>query len=773
MKISLSWLFDYIEADWHSIDVPRLIAQFNKTTAEIESYHYISLDLNSCALGSITALADDTVEVIIPEWQLTIQLPPRTDGIVGNNYLISKNPQGYSWTLSTSLGATKEFIIPAVSVTNNSGAWKKEFEHTDWIIEVDNKSINHRPDLWSHRGLAREIAAILDLPFKKIDQFIADYPSKQFDTQASAERTGSFAITLAQPSLCKRYAGVEIAVNNRPSLLSLAMRLIRIDNRPIDAVIDITNYVMHDIGQPMHAFDVKKLASKTITVRLAHAKEKVTLLDGQSAELTPQDMVVADTDSIIALAGIMGSNGSGVDIGSTSVFLEAGNFDASMIRKTAAHVKRRTEASTRFEKSIDPNQNMIGILRYLNLAISNNIINSAVPQVPIISLGQTISSPVITLKHAFIQKCLGVSVKESVVASTLERLDFKVMIKEGIYTITVPTFRATKDIRIAQDIVEEVGRFIGYDTLEAVLPVRAMAPFDVTTVMRLRLIKQILAYGSGMHEVYNYALHDQDFLNLIGWQPAQAAEVLSPVSENWRLLVTTLIPGLLKNIHDNAANRDQLSFFENARSWHTHGTTVVESKRLAGIFYNKYEPIDFYQMKAEVQKIFDAIKLSVDWQTASFDSSYPWFEKQQAASIIFNGKKIGTVGKINQTLLHKITPGDAFLFELDAQLLLSYRHQQASFSPLSKYQPIHRDISMLVPRNRTVAELAAVIKNADVRIDQVTLIDLFEKPEWKDQKSITFRFVITDHEKTMSKEDAELVWQEATENLKKLGAHIR
>ena len=776
MKISLVWLFDHIDAHWKKIDVAQLVAAFNKTTAEIEGYHELVIDLNGIALARVESVVGQTVKLIASEWRATIELPVRTDIQVGNLYLVTKTNNGYLWTKSTELCATKEFIIPALSCDDTlvAGGWKKDFEHKDWIIDVDNKSINHRPDLWSHRGLAREMAALLNLPLKKSDVFLAEYPIANFATQASSKQTGSFAITIEEPALCKRFAGVQLAVNNKPSILSMASRLIRIDSKPIDAVVDITNYVMCDVGQPMHAFDADKLSSSTITVRLAKNKEKITLLDGETVELVPQDMVVTDGKQPIALAGIMGGLSSGVTASTKTIFLESACFDAGMIRKTAIQVKRRTEASTRFEKTLDPHQNIIGTLRYIHMARSNGVLDAGAQQVnPIISVGVLVVEPVITIKHQFIEKSLGVVLKETAVQDILKKLDFAVVYKDSIYTITVPSFRATKDIIIPEDIVEEIGRFVGYENIPPILPRRFMAPFDMSTVQRIRAIKEIMAYGCSMREVYNYALHDQDFLNLLGWQPMHAAQVLSPVSENWRLLATTLIPGLLKNIHDNAANNDQLRFFELARVWTAQGDKVTEYKRLSGLFFAKKEQIDFYQAKAELQKLFDGLQLEVTWQQQAAFSQDPWFDSYQTAQLMHDNKKIGMVGKIQPSLLHKLSLGDAFIFELDAAVLLAYRHAQVTFAPLSKYQPVERDISLLVPLSLTVAQLSAAIEHADKRISEVGLIDVFQKAEWKDQKSITFRFVITDAEKTLSKEDAETIWQKAADNLKQLGAQVR
>lgn len=774
MKISLSWLFNHIDADWRSVDVAKIVSEFNKTTAEIDNYYELKIDLDALALGHIESISQDSISVTIPEWKAQATLPSRSDAKQGASYLIKRKNSTFQWCLSTDLGASKEFIAPAVSVDEKDiqGAWKKKFQTHDWIIEVDNKSINHRPDLWSHRGLAREIAAILHLPFKKIDSFIANQPIQTFDQKAPAEKTGSFTVIVDEPALCSSYAGLELTIQPASSLLWMASALIRIDSKPIDAAVDITNYVMWDIGQPMHAFDAEKIASKTVQVHFAKNKEKITVLDGDTIELVPQDLVISDGKAPLALAGIMGGLDSGVTSKTKTIFVEAAHFDPGLLRKTSVHTKKRTEASVRFEKTLDPNQTTVAMQRYIFLAQQAKVIDAQSLKHPIIAVGKRVTPVSITLAHHFIEHCLGTKITADFITKTLSALEFGVTEKNGSYTVVVPTFRSTKDITIARDIVEEIGRFFGYANIPPQLPQRYMAPYPTSQVAKTRAIKNILAFGVQMKEVYNYALHDQEFLKILNWQPTHAAQVLSPVSENWRLLATTLVPGLLKNIHDNAANYEMLNFFELGRTWRTTDGFVQEHKQLSGIFYSKKKNIDFYDAKAEVQKIFEALSMPVTYQAVA-SQEYPWFAPYQTAHILHENKIIGTMGKIQQSVLHLLAPGDAFIFELNANALLDYTSPNIYFAQMSKYQPVDRDISMLVNRKTTIEELTKSVYAADTRITDVTLLDVFAKPEWPEQKSVTLRFVVTDHQQTLSKDDVEPIWNKVAAHLKALGAEIR
>ena len=330
----------------------------------------MNIDLSQFTLATAKSATSDSITAYSTEWRKDLTLPARTDVKSGLHYLVKKNKDDFSWAKSTDFGAHKEYILPAFAAdeTTLSGDWKNSFQARDWIIEVDNKSINHRPDLWSHRGIAREVAAIFGFTLKPLEEFLAQHPVNEYKSSVSAQESGSFAISINDPALCRRFAGLKLdAVTNQSSSLLIAQHLIRLDSKVIDAIVDVTNYVMFDIGQPLHAFDAEKISHNAIQVRLAKDKEKIVLLDGQTVELTPQDMVIADDIQPLAVAGIMGGASSAVSLATKSIFLESANFDPAMIWKTAGHIKRRTEASTRFEKNLDPHNNVVGILRFFLL----------------------------------------------------------------------------------------------------------------------------------------------------------------------------------------------------------------------------------------------------------------------------------------------------------------------------------------------------------------------------------------------------------------------
>lgn len=770
MRLSLAWIFDHIDADWQQIDIKTLVNSFNKTTAEIEKYERIFIDLSHLAVGRLIA-ADTTFLVEVAEWNETIQLPARDHATIGQFYFIYKNQQQFSWARLEHFGASKEGIMPAISIPTASlpGDWKKKFAVNDIILDLDNKSINHRPDMWCHRGVAREIAAILHLPFKALDHLLVAHPSKEFDQQS---KDTDFAITVEDATQCKRFAGLYFEyIESASSNILVACRLAKVDSKPINALVDATNYVMLDIGQPMHAFDAETFSKKAIVVRAATRNEAITLLDEQIVALQETDCVITDGKNPLALAGIMGGTTTAVTSATRSLFLEAACFNPATIRKTSARIKKRTEASARFEKSLDPVLAPVAIQRFLKLLADASLTYTS--NGPIIIIGTTPIPNEITMSHSFIENILGVSLDSSFVLSVLEKLEFRVSYNKGQYTIIIPSFRATKDINIKEDIVEEIGRFYGYDAIKPQLPMRKTRPFSLHETLRMRQIKQFCAYTLNMKEVYSYAFFDESFLSWIDWQPAKALQVQEAVSQNWQRLVTTLMPNLFKMVHAHADQYDVMNFFECAAIWPIDGNAIQEQSCLAGIFVDQKKETDFYIFKQKLDALAHLIDVHFDWQPVDTKLLLPWYMPYQSAILKVGDQVIGMAGMANPAFFSKIAQGTAFIFEFNADFLRTFTAPLQQYKPASKYPNIVRDVSVLMPLSSTVKQLRNTLHMLDKRIRRVDLVDFFQKPEWDNQKSLTFRITLNDEQTTMTDQEAQKIMGIIEDRLKDQGGNIR
>ncbi|MBT3455992.1 phenylalanine--tRNA ligase subunit beta, partial [bacterium] len=734
MKLSIAWIFDHIGVDWKKYEIRELVEKFNTTSAEVEGFERVVLDLDQFSLAKVSDITNKSITVDCVEWGKEIELPFRDDAIENVSYLIKKDGAKYCWAKMTDFHSIKEHLMPAVFCDEHmqNGEWKKNFEADDYILDIDNKSLTHRPDLWGHRGIAREVAAILDVPFLDEKKFLSNKPIEKYDSEYKNKDKNEFSIVIGDTKVCRRFAGLCGDIDGfYPSQLWMAARLAKVDTRPISMLVDATNYVMLDISQPMHAFDADTISSLSILVRLAKKGEKLTLIDDQELKLTTDDIVVTDGTKPIALAGVMGGKNTEITTKTTKLFLESANFDPGLVRKTSSRFDVRTEASARFEKSLDPMQNTTGILRFLKLFEDANV--NLKTSKHIISVGPISAESILEIEHNFLEKRIGVSLKKEQIVSTLSKLGFKVDIevteKKVVYKVVVPTFRGTKDITIPEDIVEEVLRFYGFDSVPLELPRRAVVPQNNEKIYRLRKIKNLLAEHLKMYEASNYPFYNQAFLEKINWKPQGPVSVKNPVSENWKHLVSTLIPGLLASVEHNAAQRPVLRFFEWARVWfydQSKKDKVIEQKILSGILFDANKSIDFYEAKALLCSVFELVGMDVSWVQQE-TVYYPWFKKYQTAQLLVDGQVLGVAGKVDPLFFGDIVDGDAFIFELNGDMLLDYKVSGGRYKKTAKYPSVWLDISVFVPLAVMVDDVQKLIFGADDRVKKVELKDFFEK----------------------------------------------
>ena len=777
MKLSLSWIFDHIQGSWRDIDVSQLIASFNTTTAEVDDVTKIDMSLDAMTLVRITSAQKGAVRGFSAELNQELSLPDRNDVESDLVYVVIQKGNKWVWATGIDWGGAKESMIAAVACDEKdfAGNWKRSFEAEDYIITVDNTSLTHRPDLWGHRGIAREVAAILKLPLKPLEGMLVNKNIQNYESKAPASSKDDFSYELKNFEYCSRIAALHIdSISYQRSLIWMAHRLARVDSKPIDAIVDSTNYVMFDIGQPMHAFDANTIAAKKIEPKLATDGEQLELLDGSTVTLTHEDLVISDGKKALGLAGIMGGKATSVSSKTTSVVIESASFNAYDVRRTSTRLKLRTESSSRFEKSLDPYNNVNALLRFLRLLQDNNIATTSSHDIA--SLGKVAEPLIINVAHAFIEKRLGISIPVDFVCETLQNLEFDVdVIKHGDtveYNITVPTFRATKDVTLPEDIVEEVGRFYGFDAIPLKLPSMPLKSHDVHAIDVRRQIKEFMVASLRAHEIQNYALFDQHFLNKLNWQPDNAAQVKDPVSENWRYLVTSLIPHIVKAVTLNPVE-DELRFFEMNNTWtQTSSSSLEEKKRLAGIVYKRKQTVDFYENKQIVHELTSWLKMPVEWKKEV--AAPEWFHPCKSASLSVDGHLLGYAGMLNPIFSSRLIEGDAFIFELDADRLINYRPQPTRYEPLSKYPDTSRDISMMIPVNVTVDDILKLVASSDSRIFDVQLIDFFQKDDWKDQRSVTIRFHARNLESTLTHEEIDAIYDHAVKSLRTtLHAEIR
>ena len=661
MKISLNWLKDYIDLP-KNITPQKLTEDLTMSTVEVESVKNQAEEFENIIVGKILEIKKhpnaDKLKIVITDIGLlekaqivcgganlkedmlvAVALPGarvkwhgQSEPVILEETKIRGEKSFGMICSSNEIGLQDLLPCGGMEITDLSGVLNDKnigqplaqvLKLDDVIIEIENKSLTNRPDLWSHYGIARELSVIYKILLKKPEIF----EKFQNTTCPSVRRVSNFQINsksqiqnsklninIEDKNLCSRYIGCimqNIKIASSPEWMQ--KRLEAVGLRAIDNIVDITNYVLLDIGEPTHAFDLALLNQKqfpnnkiNIIVRKSKRDEIIQSLDGEDRKLDKDMLVIADTKKPIAIAGIMGGANSEVTDKTTEIILEAATFNAMNIRKTSQKLNLRTEASVRFEKNLDSNLAEIAMLRMLYLIKKN------IPEAEIIEYID--NYPVkpeninIEIKHNFIEKRIGQSFSKKEVIDILTRLGFEIDEKNKIYKIKVPSWRATGDISISEDIIEEIARIYGYDNLKEKVEKVEMnkAKFQLEFDLENK-IKNYLSLGCGMNEVFNYPWLDEKILNKFNLSDKNYIEIDNPPAEENRFLQISLIPNLIKNAQDNLRYFSKFKLFELARVFKpgqdkSFGDDVLpeQPKMLAGIIVSKDDV--FFEIKGIIEK---------------------------------------------------------------------------------------------------------------------------------------------------------------------------
>ena len=647
---------------------------------------------------------------------------------------------------------------------------------SDWydvLLEIDNKSITHRPDLWCHAGFAREIAALFGKKFTHpVNMSLAD----------SFTQKEELNVIIENPDASPRYCGLyikNIRIEESPDWLKAAVTAIGM--RPINNIVDITNYVMAELGEPMHAFDRKKLKGKAIIVRMAKEGEHLTTLDDQEHALTAEDIVIADGETAIALAGVMGGGDSEIDDSTTEIVLEAANFNPVSIRKTAGRYNLRTEAAIRFEKSLDPEICTHAIVRCYELV--KMLIPEAEAVTKIVDTYPKKPEPVfVDTTTDFIRKKIGQDVPDERIISILDALQFTVKNSSGALHIAVPSYRATKDISIPDDIVEEVGRIHGYDNIPPMAPFVPCSPPDVNR-KRLyeRRIKNVLAGDCGMIEVSNYSFVGEDLLNRTGTNEDKELRLRNPLSMEQDRLRRSLVPSMLSNIALNQRYNESFRIFEMGRAYFKRDRKdpelASENYRVAGVIYEKNpgSPL-FYEAKRTASVLLDQLRIkSVTMEPATAD--LPAYAHPGRCVIIKTGKTVlGLICELHPKVAKNFDiKGNAALFDIDMDICFSAETIDSAFRELPKFPDVPFEVSVLTESRFYAGDICRVIeKSSKEYIRSVNVISIYEgDPVPAGMKSVSVKAVFAAKDRTLSPEDIDKLQKGVVAALNKNGYSLR
>jgi phenylalanyl-tRNA synthetase beta chain len=610
----------------------------------------------------------------------------------------------------------------------------------DTVVEVDNKSLTHRPDLWGHYGMAREVAAITR-------RTLRDPVKPELLPQGAAP----IEIHIDDFALCPRYSVLVFEhVTVQPSPLWLRYRLESIGLNAINNVVDVTNFVMAELAQPMHAFDANKLQGNTIFVRSARSGEPFAALNGESYTLSPSNLVIADAQGAIALAGVIGGGPSAIGPDTKRIVLESANFQAASVRKTSVALKLRTDASMRFEKSQDPLNTIRGLARALEL------LQQVSPGIRLVggladSHGEWKTLAPIELSVVWLKKKLGRELDAREVRSILESLEFGVEEPSpGRFVVHVPSWRATKDISIKDDLLEEIGRMVGYESITLQPPlIASVVPPQTPSRLYFRGVRN-MARAQGFTEVYNYSFVNEEMIRAFGTDASAHVRVTNPIASDQTLLRASLLPAIRKNILDNSRHFQNFRLFEIGREIHPRpdGALPTEIPHFVAAIYAREG--DGSAGLFELKRLAECLMPGCETRPAKARS----FEHPQRVAVVaWHGEDTGRVFEFHPSLGIE---GRAAILDLDLAVTEKlHEHEERRYQPLRRFPVSAFDLSVVA----TLREPAGNIERQLIAAAGADLVDIeFVRVYTGDpippgRKSVTYRLTVGAPDRTLSSEE--------------------
>ena len=787
MYLSLNWLKDFVKIS-KKIDPEELARLLTMHTVEVEGWRAQSESLAKVVVGRVLSVSPHPdadrlrlVKVDIKKEILMIvcgapnvspgqRVPVALIGAVLPNGLTIKESEirgqkSFGMICAEDelgLGPDHEGIMVLEGHAQTGQSFSSYLGLNDIILEIDNKSLSNRGDLWGHYGMAREISTLLKTELKdylRIDDKILVPTGKE-----------KISVKIEDKKICARYIAVKInKVKMMESPRWLKERLTAVGARPINALVDITNYVMLESGQPLHAFDAAGL--KKIVVRSSRLGESLETLDNKERLLPEGTILITDGSEPLAMAGIMGGAASAVNKNTDSIILEAATFDAVAVRKASQSLNLRTDASARFEKTLDPNLPVIAWQRAWQL-IKEIMPEAELAGEPVDYINFKLELLPIALDFSWLKKKLGQEISRKEAINILERLGFSVGLDKNILLVTPPSWRAVKDVTSKEDILEEVARIIGYNNLPSVAPLTALSLLpDNQELILERKIQDILSGSGGLHEVYNYSFVGEQSLSKLNLDASRYLKLVNPISEQHVFLRQNLLIGLLQNARLNQFNYNDFGLFELGRIFlPLPGEYIKDSKgellpyqgkRLSMLVAGQDGAAIFSRIKGLLDLLFSSLWPQAQLELAALEIPPAWAQAEQAAAVYCAGKELGVVGLLDDKL------GNAFglkikiaLVEINFQELLSLAMLMPSrrYQEVPKYPPVVRDLAFVVNEKILYNDFWKVLVNFHELLKKVELFDIYQGGALEEnQKSWAFHLTYQAGDRTLTAEEVDLI----------------
>ena len=645
----------------------------------------------------------------------------------------------------------------------------------DIILEIDNKSMTNRPDLWGHYGIAREIAALYDLPMTQFPHF-----------DRNVENTAGFHVTVEDAERCPRYLSAQIeGLNVKPAPYQMQNRIWKVGMRPINALVDITNYVMLATGQPTHAFDSDHIAGHVI-VRRAGEGEKLLLLNGKELALSSDDLVIADDAGVVGLAGVMGGAKDSILPDTSKVILEVANFDAKGIRRTALRYDNRTEASARYEKAIDPERCDQAF------DLSMQLFSQLYPEIKVTGLvdqsPEHLKQAEIDVPLSWLERRLGKRLSPDEIKHKMELLGYGISFDGDNMHVVVPTWRSTGDVSIQADIMEEVARMYGYENFEAE-PITTTFDGAINQLDKdlERRIKEYLAIRCGMQEIFTYPWMEESYVNAVLQSTEGILSLSTPPSPAERFVRSSLLPNLCKAVVKNERYFDEFSIFETAQVFRDENYTSPydpreklpsQRKNVAGAFATTDKDITALFRKAK--GVVEMMARYVHMEALTFKQAEKpvWADNVVWLNIYRGDEKVGDLALLAKkvSMACGIKNMNVMLFQLDQDSLVPLKSRTNTFTHLAEYPMTDYDISLLVDGSVQWKDVAQTVRGIKSELlHGAAFVDEYRgKQVPAGKKSLTLRLAIGSKDKTLTSAEIEEVASGVLNKIaKRFGAELR
>lgn len=788
MFLSMNWIQDFVNLD--GLDKLELIHKFSLSTAEVENeIFHKGADLSGVVVAEIKSVEnhpdskklhllkvdageDELIDVVCGAPNVRVGLKTafaKVGAKLGEITIAPRELAGYTsygmccGEAEIGISDDNSGIMEITDDVANGTDLKDIYEIEDIVFEVDNKSLTNRPDLWGHYGIAREFAALAGRELKPLD----------LDDLEAYKDLAKVDMKIEDP-LCQRYSCLQVEnINRNVSPVNMRIRLYYCGMRAINFLADLTNYLMLEMGQPMHAFDSRKVGK--IRIKRFDTPFKFTTLDGVERNIDENTLMICNDNTPVAIAGIMGGLDSEIVDDTTTLTLESATFNAVSIRKSTVRLAHRTDASMRYEKCLDPEMTVTAIARFLYLLKKYD---SGVKVISSLTDEYAFRYDTVKLdfSKSFVDRYTGIEIGNDTIVKTLTSLGFKVKLNGDNFSVVVPSWRATKDVTIKADIIEEITRIYGYDNFAVHTTRSPLYPVRMDQIkLNEEKIKDILVKRYNLHELHSYVWQYTDELKALNMPVEENVKLANATNPNIETLRTSIIPTQLCQIKSNIGFANEFGIFEIGRVVNglDENNLCVENKMLAITLYSKISNVKnlYFKLRDMIAVMTDDIK----HESLTFEAVEPVHSYEHPINlnqIMIDGKPVGKIGIVHPVVGKKLDKKASIVFaELNMKAFTEADTAAIVYDEPSKFPPIDYDISLVIPEGVFYNDLTNCWKNEGVEILKKTgIVDTYDT---ETVHSITVRFEFSSKERTLSSAEVQEIMDKIIANLDKIGVKLR